>query len=148
MSRSLTSHEYPFQKLCLARGQKSNTNFFSQTFRAPPGYPGKIPGYPAKKFGLPGFRRTYRTFWPPPLNVEDPHPTRKYPDQKVWVWLPFSSLKIQSAPAELPNAYFRAKVCQQLPEQFPKPPLVGKQDVSNFALSNTAKTLQARHYLK
>ena len=24
-------------------------DFFSQTFRAPPGYPGKIPGYPAQK---------------------------------------------------------------------------------------------------
>ena len=22
--------------------------------------------------------------------MEDPHPTRKYPDQKVWVWVPFS----------------------------------------------------------
>ena len=31
------------------RGQKLNTNFFSQTFRALPGYPGKIPGYPAQK---------------------------------------------------------------------------------------------------
>ena len=43
----------------------------------------KIPGYPVKKFGFPGFRRTYRTFWPPPLHVEDPYPTGKYPDQKV-----------------------------------------------------------------
>ena len=24
--------------------------------------------------------------------MKDPHPTRKYPDQKVWVWVPFSSL--------------------------------------------------------
>ena len=47
---------------------------------------------PAKKFGFPGLQRTYRTFWPPPLHVEDPHPTRKYLDQKVWVWVPFSSL--------------------------------------------------------
>ena len=31
------------------RERKLNTNFFSQTFRAPPGYPGKIPGYPAQK---------------------------------------------------------------------------------------------------
>ena len=52
-------------------GRELNT-FFSQTFRAPPGYPGKIAGYPAKKFGFPGFRRTYRTFWPPLLHVEDP----------------------------------------------------------------------------
>ena len=58
---------------------------FSQTFRAPPDMPAKIPGYPTTEFGFPGFRRTYRTFWPP-------HPTRRYPDQKVWVWVPFSSL--------------------------------------------------------
>ena len=70
------------------------TNLFSSTFRAPPGYPGKIPGYPAKKFGISGFGRTYRTFWPPPLHVEDPHPTRKYPDRKVWVWVPLSSLTL------------------------------------------------------
>ena len=51
-----------------------------QPFRA--GTPGtfqqKIPGYPTKKFRFPagqlGFRRTYRTFWSPPLHVEDPHP--------------------------------------------------------------------------
>ena len=37
-------------------------------------------------------RGTYRTFWPPPLHVENPHPTGGYPDPKVWVWVPFSSL--------------------------------------------------------
>ena len=68
--------------------------FFSQTFRAPPGYPGKIPGYPAKKVWFPWFRGTYRTFWPPPLHVEDPHPTRKYPHPKVQVWVPFLRLTI------------------------------------------------------
>ena len=47
--------------------------FFSQTFRAPPGYPGKIPGHPAKKFGFPGFQRTYRTFWPPPQQMSITH---------------------------------------------------------------------------
>ena len=71
------------------RGWELNTNFFSQTFRVPPGYPGKLREYPAKKFGIPGFWRTYRTFWPPPLHVEDPHPTWRYPDQKVWVWVLF-----------------------------------------------------------
>ena len=38
------------------------------------------------------FRGTYRTFWPPPFHVENRYPTGKYPDQKVWVWVPFSSL--------------------------------------------------------
>ena len=53
-------------------GQKLNTNCFSLTFRAPPRIPARIPGYPAKKFGFPGLRGTYQTFWPPPLHVEDP----------------------------------------------------------------------------
>ena len=79
-------------KETLLGNEKLNTNLFSQTFRAPPQYPGKVLGYPAKKFGFPVVRRTCRTFWPPPLQVEDPHPIRKYPDQKVWVWVPFSSL--------------------------------------------------------
>ena len=61
--------------------------FFSQTFRALPGYPSKIPAYPAKKVWFPWFRGAYRTFWPPPLHVEDPYPTGKYPGSKVWVWV-------------------------------------------------------------
>ena len=61
--------------------------FFSQTSRAPPGYPGKVPGYPAKKVWFPWFRGTYRTFWPPPLEVEDPHPNRQYPDPKFCLGL-------------------------------------------------------------
>ena len=31
------------------------------------------------------------------------------------------------------NEYFQAKVGRELPKQFPKPPLVGEQDVGNFA---------------
>ena len=50
--------------------------FLSQTFRAPPGQPCKIPGYPAKKFGFPGFRGTYRTFGPHPFTWKTP-PHRK-----------------------------------------------------------------------
>ena len=42
--------------VALYRGREFNTNSFSQTFRAPPGHPGKIPGYPApKRFDFPGF---------------------------------------------------------------------------------------------
>ena len=79
------------QKLSLnIRGQKLNTNFFLKLFGHPRDIPAKIPGHPAKKFGFRGFRRTYRTIWPLPLHVEDPHPTpRRYLDQKVWVWAPF-----------------------------------------------------------
>ena len=79
-----------FCQTFLGNGNWTQT-FFSQTFRVPP-YPGKIPGYPAQKVWFPWFRGTYRTFWPPPVHVEDPYPTGKYPDQKVWVWVPFSSL--------------------------------------------------------
>ena len=32
-------------------------------------------------------------FWPPPLHGEDPHPTRRYLDQNIWVWAPFACLK-------------------------------------------------------
>ena len=78
------------------RERRLNANFFSQTFRAPPGCPGKIPGYPAKRVWFPWFRGTYRTFRPPPLHVEDPHPTGGYPDPKVWVWAPFSCLNLGS----------------------------------------------------
>ena len=65
------------------REQKLNTIVFSQTFRAPLGYPSKIPGYPARKVWFPWLRGTHRTFWPPPVHVEDAYPTGKYPDQKV-----------------------------------------------------------------
>ena len=57
--------------------------FSSQTFQAPPKYPGKIRDIPPKKVWFPWFRGAHRTFWPPPLHVEDPHPTEKYPDSKV-----------------------------------------------------------------
>ena len=80
----------PLRRKILGNGNWTQT-FFSQTFRAPPGYPGKILGYPAPKVWFPWFRGTYRTFWPPPVHVEDPYPTEKYPDPKVWVWVPFSS---------------------------------------------------------
>ena len=38
---------------------------------------------PPKNVVFPGFRRTYRIFWPPLLLVEDPHPTRRYLDQNL-----------------------------------------------------------------
>ena len=42
-----------------------------------------IPRYPAEKFGLPGFGRTCRPFWPPPVHVEHPRPTGRYPDSEA-----------------------------------------------------------------
>ena len=45
--------------------------------------PAKMPKHPAKKFQvLAGSWGTYQTFWPPPFHVEDPHPTRGFPDAK------------------------------------------------------------------
>ena len=79
---AVINHPLPINKVNLGAQNRTQT-FFSQTFRALPGYPSKIPGYPAKKVRFPGFRGTYRTFWPPPFHVEDPHPTGKYPDSKV-----------------------------------------------------------------
>ena len=57
-----------------------------------PGISRQMPGHPAQEVWFPWFRGTYRTFWPPPVHVKDPYPTGKYPDQKAWVWVPFSSL--------------------------------------------------------
>ena len=65
------------------RERKLSTNSFFLKLLGPPGCPGEIPGYPAKKVWFPWLRGTYRTLRPPPLHVEDPHPTRTYPDQKV-----------------------------------------------------------------
>ena len=47
-----------------------------------------------------------------------------------------------------PKKHFQGKVGKELPKQYPEPLLVGKLDVSNFAFSNTANTLQARNYPK
>ena len=67
--------------------------FFSQTFRAPPGTSRQNPGISRPKSLISLVSRDIPNFLaPPPLHVEDPHPTRRYPDQKVWVWVPFSCL--------------------------------------------------------
>ena len=77
----------------LFRGQKINTDFFVlKLFGHSRDIPPSIPKYPAKKFGLPGFQGTYRTFWPPPLHVEDPIPPEDIRTKKVWLRVPFSSL--------------------------------------------------------
>ena len=68
------SPKFGFRR-CKNLGTKIEHKLFSgQIFRAPRDIPAKIPGYPVKKFSFAGFRRTYRTFWPPPLHVEDPPP--------------------------------------------------------------------------
>ena len=65
-------------------------NFLSTNFlKTPrgPGHPGKIPlDIPDSSLRNPrktNFRGTARSFWPPPLRVEDPHPTGRSPDPKI-----------------------------------------------------------------
>ena len=59
-------------------GAKNCTQtFFSQTFRAFPGYPGKIPGYPAKKSLIPWVSRDIPNFLAPTLSRGRPPPHRK-----------------------------------------------------------------------
>ena len=81
-----------FMAILLNRGRKFNTNFFFcflKLFGRFQDIPAKILGYPTQKFGFPGFLGTYRTFCSLPPHVEDPHPTGRYPDPRVWVCAPF-----------------------------------------------------------
>ena len=77
------------------RGQNLNTNLFFSNFSGASGISRQNPGIsrPKKSSRFPWFRGTYRTFWPPPLRVEDSYPTGKYPHSKVWVCALSSCLK-------------------------------------------------------
>ena len=60
------------------RGHKIEPkHFFSQTFRALPGYPGKIPGYPAKKSLIPWVSRDIPNFLAPTPSRGRPPPHQK-----------------------------------------------------------------------
>ena len=80
------------------RGRELNPNLFFSNFSGSSGISQQNPGIsrPKSLISL-VFEGHTRTFWPPPLHVEDPHPTRKYLDSKVWVWVPFLCLKIMFA---------------------------------------------------
>ena len=79
------------------RGQKiEHKLFFLRLFGHRRDIPAKSRDIPPQKVWFPWFRGTYRTFWPQPFRVEDPHPTGKYRDSKVWVCAPFSCLKLIS----------------------------------------------------
>ena len=87
--RSLTS------TLSLFRERKFNTNFFVlKLFGHRRDILAKSRDIPPKKFDFPGFEGhaelfgTHPLTWRRPLPLED----KKFPDQKVWVWVPFSSL--------------------------------------------------------
>ena len=83
--RSLSPCRIPeFSAGFFGRERKLNTDLlFSQTFQAPPGYPDKIPGYLAKKVWFPCFRKTYRTFRPPPHSRGRPPPHPKISGPKT-----------------------------------------------------------------
>ena len=73
-------------------GTKIEHNFFSQTFGHRRDILSKSRDIRPKKFDFPGFEGHTEHFGPHPFAWKTPTPTRKYPDQKVWVWVPFSSL--------------------------------------------------------
>ena len=63
---------------CLFSGTKiEHKPFFSPIFRAPPGYPGKIPGYPAKKSLISLVSRDIPNFLAPTPSRGRPLPHRK-----------------------------------------------------------------------
>ena len=97
-SKPPEDEKYRWWNFILLREWKLNTNIFSQTFRAPPGYPGKIPGYPAKKFGFPGFEGTYRTLRAPtPSRGKPPTPPKDIRTQKFgfgFLFLPWLLLLV------------------------------------------------------
>ena len=71
------------------RERKMRTKFFCTTFWTPPGVrdiPAKFPGHPGFLSSKPKedkVSRAARSFRPPPLRVEDPHPTGRSPDPKT-----------------------------------------------------------------
>ena len=70
------------------RGKRLNANFFSQTFRQSPGYPGKCPGISRPKVWFRLVSRDIPNFWAPPphargrqkiiLTTPTPHISKKY----------------------------------------------------------------------
>ena len=57
---------------------------------------GQAPGYPGKNLGISRQQvwfllvsKDIPNFLAPPLRVEEPQSIWRYPDQKVWVWVPF-----------------------------------------------------------
>ena len=90
---------------CISRERKLNTNFFFSNFSGTPGMSRQNPRISRQKVWLPWVSKNIPNFLAPTLHVEAPHPTRRFPDQKVWVWVPFASLNIASMirSAQLPH---------------------------------------------
>ena len=64
------------------RERKLNTTFFSQTFRAPPGYSGKNPGISCQKVWFPWVSKDIPNFLAPTRSRGRLPPDRRYPDPK------------------------------------------------------------------
>ena len=62
---------------CKDLALKNWTLPFFSIFSGTPGKPWPNSGISRQTVCFPGFQRTYRTFWPPPLHVQNPHPNRK-----------------------------------------------------------------------
>ena len=73
----------------------------------------------------------------------DSRPPSGKPESEEWITQQWRANYNQLQQNNL-NNYFQAKVRKELPIQFPEPLSVGKLDVGNFALSNTANALQAK----
>ena len=63
---------------------------FSQTFRALPGYSNQNPRISRQEVWFSCVSRDMPNFLALPIHLEDPNPTGRYPDPKVWVCAPFS----------------------------------------------------------
>ena len=75
-----------------SKGRELNTNFFFSNFSGTPGISRQNPGISRQKSLISLVSRDILNFLAPPLRVEDPYPTGKYPDSKVWVCALFSFL--------------------------------------------------------
>ena len=64
----------------LNKGPKIEHKLFSSNFLGAPGISRQKSRDVGRTICFPWVSR--------PVRVEDPHPTRRYPDQKVWVWVP------------------------------------------------------------
>ena len=90
MSAGMSSRKLPLWAEFSFLIRKLNTNFFFSNFSGACGISRQNPGISRSKSLISLVSRDVSNFLPPPVHVEDPYPTGKYPDQKVWVWVPFS----------------------------------------------------------
>ena len=77
----------------LSRGRVLNTNFLFSNFSGTPRISQQnSQDIPPKSLVSQGFEGHVELFGPQPFTWKNPHPTRRCLDQKIWVWVPFSSL--------------------------------------------------------